>query len=139
MPSFGAKSMQQLDTCHADLQRLCFRVIEFYDFSVLEGHRTVERQEKLFRLKQTHIDGISNLSKHNHSPALAVDLMPWPQEKNGRDIWNDKFRWNYFGGLVMGVAREMNIELRWGGDWNGDFSNADQKFHDLPHFELLWS
>lgn len=137
MPSFGPASMERLETCHADLQRLCFRVIEFYDFSVLEGNRSLERQKELFDAGQSQIDGIAQIGMHNHYPSLAVDLMPWPPLLNGRDVWNDKFRWHYFAGLVMGTAREMGIDLRWGGDWNGDFSNADQKFHDLPHFERL--
>lgn len=136
MPSFGPTSMKRLDEAHPDLQRLCFRVIEFYDFSVLEAYRTTGRQQELFRIGQSKIDGLTQKSKHNYKPSKAVDLMPWPQVVNGIDIWQDKFRWNLFGGLVLGTARSMGIGIRWGGDWDGDFSNADQSFHDLPHFEL---
>lgn len=139
MPSFGKTSMERLETVHPDLQRLCFEVIKFYDFSVLEGHRSLERQQELFNANPplTTLDGVNKKSKHQSYPSIAVDLMPWPENLHGRNIWEDKFRWHYFAGLVMGTAKSMKIPLRWGGDWNGDFSNADQKFHDLPHFELL--
>ena len=30
----------------------------------------------------------------------------------------------------------MNINLRWGGDWNQDFQVNDNKFDDFPHFEV---
>jgi len=30
----------------------------------------------------------------------------------------------------------MGIRLRWGGDWDGDTELDDNKFDDLPHFEL---
>jgi hypothetical protein len=45
-------------------------------------------------------------------------------------------RWYYFGGFVLGYAEELNVEIRWGGDWDGDRKLEDQTFHDLPHFEI---
>ncbi len=37
----------------------------------------------------------------------------------------------------MGIASQMGTPLRWGGDWDGDTELRDQKFVDLPHFEVL--
>jgi hypothetical protein len=34
------------------------------------------------------------------------------------------------------VAEETGVDIRWGGDWDGDRSLEDQTFHDLPHFEV---
>ncbi|HMA77701.1 MAG TPA: M15 family peptidase [Candidatus Paceibacterota bacterium] len=131
--------MERLDSCDARLQRLCFEVIKHYDFSVLEGHRTLARQQELFNSEPplTTLDGVNKKSMHQPYPSLAVDLMPWPENVNGRNIWEDKFRWHYFARVVIGTALQMSIKIRWGGDWDGDWSNADQKFHDLPHFELV--
>ena len=39
MPEFSNKSRAKLDTCHEDLQAICEKVIEHYDFTVLEGYR----------------------------------------------------------------------------------------------------
>ena len=30
----------------------------------------------------------------------------------------------------------MGVDIRWGGDWNGDFNLKNQNFYDLPHFEV---
>jgi peptidoglycan L-alanyl-D-glutamate endopeptidase CwlK len=35
------------------------------------------------------------------------------------------------------VANTLGIKIRWGGDWNGDLQFRDEKFKDLPHFELV--
>ena len=36
----------------------------------------------------------------------------------------------------MGIANRLEIPIRWGGDWDMDTYVKDQKFKDLPHFEL---
>ena len=41
-----------------------------------------------------------------------------------------------FGSFVRGVAYKMGVEIRWGGDWDGDFDLKDQTFMDLVHFEI---
>ncbi|WP_232367585.1 M15 family metallopeptidase domain-containing protein [Alteromonas pelagimontana] len=47
-----------------------------------------------------------------------------------------------FAGFVQCVARQLYAEgkithlVRWGGDWDMDGQTLDQKFNDLPHFEL---
>ena len=45
-------------------------------------------------------------------------------------------RWFMFIGHVKGVAAEMGIPLVSGADWDGDNCMADQRFDDLPHFEV---
>ena len=57
--------------------------------------------------------------------------MPYPID------WNDSDRMYMFVGFVRGMAQVMKIPIRCGADWDGDFSMKDQKFHDLPHFELI--
>ena len=37
----------------------------------------------------------------------------------------------------MGVASQMGIKIRWGGDWDRDTDLSDNRFNDLPHFELM--
>ena len=126
---FGFKSQKNLASAHSDLQALFNEVINHYDCAVIEGFRGQDRQDHLVQA------GLSKLnyphSKHNALPSLAVDVIPWPVD------WNDKSRFYYFGGLVKGIASQMGIKIRWGGDWDGDNSFKDQSFHDLPHFELV--
>ena len=70
-------------------------------------------------------------SKHNSLPSLAVDAAPYPID------WNDKKRFALFAGFVLGIAATKGIRLRWGGDWNMNYITLDNRFDDLPHFELV--
>lgn len=128
MPKFSRKSLSRLETCHPDLQKICKEAIKHYDFSILEGHRTNERQEELFHEGRTKLKG--GESKHNIYPSVAIDLAPYPID------WNDKTRFYHFAGFIKGIANVMGIKLRWGGDWNSNNNFKDQSFFDLPHFEL---
>lgn len=136
---FGIRSTENLHTCHADLQKVAKRAIGYgaLDFSVIEGHRSIERQRRLFAEGKTKIDGITKLGKHNQSPSLAMDLLPYPAEVNGVNVWQDRQRFCVLAGLIHAAAAEEGVKIRWGGDWDGDGNNADSTFHDLPHFELV--
>ena len=129
MPSFGPRSQEHLDTCHPDLQALCNLVIEHYDFSVLEGHRSGHRQNELFRQGKSKLK--AGKSKHNSLPSKAVDIVPWPID------WEDTRRFYFLAGIIKQAAHDLNINVRLGADWDGDNSFADQTFHDLPHIELV--
>ena len=128
MPQFGRRSKEQLSSCHPDLQRLFNEVIKHYDCTVIEGHRSNEKQLKAFNAGKSRI---KSGGKHNRSPSFAADVAPWPID------WNDKDRFYYFAGKVQGIAQMMNIKLRWGGDWDCDNNLKDQTLYDLPHFELI--
>lgn len=128
MPQFGKKSKEQLATCHPALQRLFNEVIKHHDCTIIEGHRSNENQIKAFNSGKSKI---KSGGKHNQIPSLAIDATPWPID------WNDKARFYHFAGKVQGIAQMMHIKLRWGGDWDCDNNLKDQRFFDLPHFELL--
>ena len=128
MPKFGKRSKERLKTCHSDLQKLFEEVIKHIDCSVLEGHRGKEEQNKYFA------DGVSKVEypngRHNATPSNAVDVTPYPVD------WKDRERQTLFAGFVIGTARSMGVNLRWGGDWDRDFQVNDNDFDDFPHFEL---
>ena len=139
MAKFSQRSAERLNTCEYNLQRLFHRVIEVIDCTILCGRRERQEQNELFDLGKSRVEWPD--SKHNAvHPELskAVDVAPYylgaPHIR-----WNKKslFRWYFFGGIVLGIAQELEISIRWGGDWNGDTYVLDQKFNDLPHFELL--
>ena len=128
MPYFGKKSKERLNTCDSNLQKVFNEVIKHVDCSVLEGHREKDRQNKLFKEGKTKVkypDG-----RHNRQPSSAVDVTPYPVD------WKDRERQTLFAGFVIGVASQMGIKLRWGGDWDQDFQVVDNRFDDFPHFEL---
>ena len=129
MYRFSEKSKAKLATCDARLQELFNQVIKHYDCSVLEGHRSDERQEELFRQGKSKLR--AGQSKHNKNPSLAIDVAPYPID------WNDKNKFYHFVGYVKATADQLNIKIRCGADWDNDNDLNDQTFFDLPHFELV--
>ena len=128
MPRFGKRSKERLSSCHPKLKKVFNEVIKTVDCSVLEGHRDKARQNKLYKEGKTKVkypDG-----RHNRTPSNAVDCVPYPVD------WSDRERFTLFAGFVLGIAKSMGINLRWGGDWNQNWDVNDNKFDDFPHFEL---
>ena len=128
MPRFSKRSEAKLATCDPKLQQLFNEVIKGFDCSILVGHRGQFEQAKAV------IEGRSKVhwpnSKHNSSPSQAVDVAPYPID------WEDRERFHLFAGYVLGIASQLNIPIRWGGDWDMDTEVKDNTFDDLVHFEL---
>ena len=128
MPRFGRTSRSRLVTCDSKLQKVLNEVIKHVDCSVLEGHRGEERQNKLCDEGKSKVRYPKG--RHNSNPSNAADVTPYPVD------WDDRERQTLFAGFVLGIAKSMDIELRWGGDWDRDFKVVDNRFDDFPHFEI---
>lgn len=117
MPKFSETSIKRLATCEEPLQVICNKVIVYYDYSVIWGHRDQAAQGKAC------FDGFSDKmfpdSRHNSEPSQAVDLAPWPID------WDNIEQFCVMAGFVMCVAAQEQVKLRWGGAWG-----------DYGHFEL---
>lgn len=116
-------------------------VVKHVDTRIIIGHRTEADQNAAFHAgasQKRWPDG-----NHNAMPSLAVDAVPypviWPEQapKASRERELLLGRMYMFVGFVRGVASQMGIAVRVGADWDGDFELRDQKFHDLPHIELV--
>ena len=137
---FSDTSKEKLLTCHIDLQLICNHVINIIDVVVIEGKRDLKKQQEYFRDGHSKLDGVIKKSKHQVSEenpfSMAVDIAPYPLD------WGDLPRFYFLAGIFKGVAFELQQQglikhsVRWGGDWDGDNSFNDQRFNDLPHFEL---
>jgi len=137
MPKFGKRSKTRLKTCNYLLQTIFEVVIETFDCAILEGYRDEATQNALLNWIPPRSKVKWPNSKHNKSPSMAIDVAPW-FSKAPHTRWDKKYlaRYYYFAGYVKGIARSMNIPLRWGGDWDDDTILSDQDFNDLVHFEL---
>lgn len=126
---FGERSKKNLSECHPSLQEIFNEVIKIIDCSVIEGHRPEEEQNRAYH------KGFSKLqypnSKHNSLPSAAIDVIPYPVD------WNDRERFCLLAGIVKGIAHSKGIEIRWGGDFNGNNIISDESFLDMPHYELV--
>ena len=128
MPYFSKRSKSRLSTCDERLQEVFTEVIKHVDCSILEGHRSKERQNKLYDEGRTKVKYPNG--RHNSSPSKAVDVTPYPVD------WEDRERQTLFAGFVIGIGRSMGYNLRCGGDWDMDFQVMDNRFDDFPHFEI---
>lgn len=66
---------------------------------------------------------------------MAVDVVPYDSVKK-EPIWDNVKSLYFFAGIVKGIAQEMGVKVRFGGDWDGD-NNFNQSFDDLVHWELM--
>jgi len=136
MPGFSRRSKERLKECDGRLQLLFYNVVEKYDCTIITGRRTKDEQDKAYSRKRSKLK--FPMSKHNQEPSAAIDVAPWVKLKDGSHgiSWEDNERFRHFAGYVLGTGHTLGINLRWGGDWDGDMDYHDNGFNDLVHFEL---
>ena len=116
---------------HPDLVRIVHDVMDLQvmDFSVMDGLRTVQEQEVLFKRGYSKTMNSKHL-KQQDGFSHAVDLCPYPVD------WNDRGRFGLLAGLMLSCAKNNNVKLTWGADWNNDGIIKDHIFQDFPHYQL---
>jgi hypothetical protein len=125
MPRFGKRSRERLKGVNIKLQHILNQLVKIMDVTIIEGLRTQERQDELVK------KGASKTKYSKHIQGKAVDVAPYPID------WEDRERFHYMGGMLRGIAHEMDVKIRWGGDWDSDGEIADNSFDDLVHVELV--
>jgi hypothetical protein len=130
MPSFGKRSQERLRGVDSRLINVLNKVVKYFDVTVIEGVRSQDRQNELVA------QGKSKTKFGKHVEGKAVDIAPYPID------WQSRDDFHYLGGFVLGVASEMGIDIRWGGDWSDSSlsenarTTKDNSFDDLVHFEI---
>ena len=135
---FSAASQARLALAHPELQRLMNLARDQIAFEVDDSQRGRAAQEKAFNEHKSNAH--FGQSAHNWSPSIAVDIHPVPLDWNNtksfialHDVIGD---FDPATGRGRGLALQLKIPIRWGGDWDFDGNMANQKLHDLPHYEL---
>ena len=132
---FGKRSLAALNTVHPALRSIIVAVLPAspFDLTVIRGHRTKEDQERAVRGGRSKVHWPHG--KHNSYPSHAADVAPYV---NGRIPWDEPAPFCFLAGMMFCEARVRGLRLRWGGNWDGDEALlTDQRFDDLPHFEIL--
>ena len=131
---YSAVSLGRLETCHDELRRIANELIRTWDVTIVCGTRSIDEQQKAFD------SGASKLppgkSKHNRLPSDAIDMVPVEAVRlwaKGKDL--DVKIYHEFANDVLVIAEKLEIDIRWGGDWDGDGDSSDQTFMDYGHFE----
>ena len=124
MPSFGTSSHSRLVTCERDIQTVMIEAIKYFDFSVLEGHRPIEKQHDYWKQGRkmldganplhreswyiadkekviTHVDGYEKKGNHNYEPSRAIDIAPYPID------WNNFIAFNGLAALILSISEDF--------------------------------
>lgn len=123
MYSLSMRSLDRLGTVHEDLEAVVKRAIELteVDFTVLEGIRSLSRQQRLLEI------GATTTLRSRHLTGHAVDLGAWV---DGEVRWDWPLYYKIADAMMLAAA-ELNINVEWGGEW--------KSFPDGAHFQLAWS
>ena len=124
MPRFGRKSRERLKGVDARLVNVLNELIKIMDVTIIEGVRSAERQAELLE------KGATKVKYSRHMEGKAVDLAPYPID------WNNRDGFYYMGGMIRGIAQQMGLKVRFGGDWASDGDTKDNSFDDLVHVEI---
>ncbi len=143
----GKRSLAELEGVHPDLVQVVHRAIEItpIDFSVIDGLRSIEEQRIYVE------NGASKTMRSRHLTGHAVDLAAYV---------GNKARWETqllckIALAMREAAREYNVPIRWGGNWDVHLTDNDtppdeliqqyietrtrqgrEPFVDAPHYEL---
>lgn len=121
---FSKHSLAMLKGVDPRLVHVCEMALQVMDFAVDDGVRTIEEQRvnivrgKSWTMNSKHLDG------------MAVDLHPVPLN------WEDVEIFCVLAGVMKAAAHTQGIKLRWGGDWNSNYSTKDEGERDYGHFEI---
>jgi len=138
--SFSKKSEEQLLDVHPDLVKVVRRALEIceIDFKVLEGVRSYKRQCDLYAQGRTTAGPVitwTMKSKHfiNKETGYghAVDLLGAPY------TWDKTEPFDKVAKAMFQAADELNVNIRWGADWDRDGKARERGETDSPHYELM--
>lgn len=138
MYKLGQASLKKLQGVHPDMAAVVNRAIELstQDFVVLEGVRTKTRQAELYAQGRTKPGPVVTWTQtSNHFIGAdgwgrAVDLCPFPVD------WDTPSKFDAVAAAMFAAARELNVAIRWGADWDVDGNSRERGESDSPHFEL---
>ncbi|CNL31950.1 peptidase M15B and M15C DD-carboxypeptidase VanY/endolysin [Yersinia enterocolitica] len=133
MPNFrfSQRSENNLKGVNASLVKVVQRALELstVDFIVIEGVRTVARQQQLYAQGRTEPGKVVTWTmKSKHIDGNAVDLLPVTG-------WDNLASFKTVSKAMFQAASELGVKITWGADWNGNgFQEKGET--DSPHFEI---
>lgn len=133
--ALGTSSQAKLNTCDSRLVRVFSMIAEEHSFRVIWGARSQTEEDQAVASGASRIKP-GKVSKHQLRPseALDIDLPPY----NYKALTEAYVR--FAEGVVLPIARELGVSLRWGGAWSGRRNTAEYLeaggLDDVGHFEI---
>jgi peptidoglycan L-alanyl-D-glutamate endopeptidase CwlK len=124
-PRWGRRSLARMETLDPRLRAVLDAAIRRQDLTVLSTHRTEEEQRSAVATGRSQTMD----SAHRVTPALAVDVAPYPID------WNNVARFEDLAAIILEEGRIRGLDLVWGGAWDGS-RNRPGGFDDLGHFQI---
>ena len=141
MMLLSARDMKRLEGVHADLVSVVRRAFQIWDTQktglpliVTEGVRTLKRQQELFAMGRTAPGKKvtwTMVSRHLTGHAVDIAIIREGKIPNAEDPL-----WDTLGECMFDAAKELQIKIRWGGDWDQAGIAHERGEGDLVHFEL---
>lgn len=136
---FSQFSLDRLEGVHPKLQMIVSEVMamQVMDFRVVEGVRALERQKQLVAAgKSKTLDSKHLVQADGYGH--AVDLFPYPVDmaRVNKGDFRECGRFAVLAGLIKAVSHSHNVNITWGGDWDGDGETLDHTFMDFPHIQI---
>lgn len=139
--TLGAKSLAALAGVHPKLVAVVKRAIELttQDFRAGEGVRSQARQDALYAQGRTKPGPkVTWVTHSNHQVKAdglghAVDL--WEVDAEGDIEWSGN-GYDAISHAMFAAAKELNVHIRWGADWDEDGKPHEHGESDLAHFEI---
>ena len=149
--NLSQRSLDKLVGVDEHLQRVVKRAIQIskQDFMVLEGIRTREQcminygkgrtvaqcvakgvPAQYANPRAAKVTWLNNPFASKHVTGKAVDLVPYPVD------WNDLKKFDAIAKAMLQAAKELNVPVRWGADWDADGKPRERGESDSPHFEI---
>ncbi len=125
MPKFSKNSLEKLNhpRVHPKLKKLMLEAIKEtpIDFTIIESVRCYEKQKMYMQKGVTKTMRSKHIPKSNKSGLCeAIDIAPYPIN------WGDIERFKKLSCHIKETAKNLSINIVWGGDWGWDY----------PHYEL---
>ena len=145
------KSLDRLKGVDERLVKVVKRAIQLssVDFMVLEGVRSKEQCMINYGKGRTaaqcvakgvpaqyanpsaaKVTWLNDPFASKHVSGKAVDLVPYPVD------WNDLKKFDAIAKAMLQAAKELNVPIRWGADWDNDGKPREKGESDSPHFEI---
>ena len=116
---------------HKRLQLVANKAADMgYQFQIIVSYRDAAAQLAAFKSGKSKLK--PGHSAHNHNPSFAFDFIPHPFEG-----WNSIPPFRNGGHIFNAAAALIWDNVDWGGDWNDNGSETDEKgLRDFDHIEL---